>query len=522
MSAGAFTITTTARPEAFALRAPTLAPSDDQSNVSTVSKHRDGYIRADAVMTAFEQQMTAATDAVGTNTPHAERILKAGRLVSWGVGAVTFTGIAAAGFFQWDFGWFGSLLAGAAAAAPVIGIGRGVSNGVSAKVDSAHARTPLGGPKLDGVRALARGEDDPIGIAALAIAARQWTDIITQREIHGWEAGEILGELSLRTKNVSSTDFGRVTRWSEVRSVLADYAESSSTDDKQLDKLYEALTALRPDERHELAPIVLEKLFDDENPRAPGWSFTQSYELYEYLRTTAERDPADAPPDPRVVRAKRETEEADSKRKKRNRGKKDDEASTETAETILAIQKVTARPSADVEHSNTIASLDATLAAFEAELTMLKGKKQVTADLAAKAIAIATSPERTPVETVALGLRAKRFIGELDAKEIYGYDVRQQMQRLASTGAEIGPALGDQIRRIDAFFAVLKSFSPKRRIDSDEVDRIIACVDELLPCDRRVGAERALACYFDNAAPRAQMEYPDSQRLGSALRAHLR
>ncbi len=450
----------------------------------------DLYGHVDAAMGRLERAMTVATQKVGTYAPYYAQARSRGYNAIAGVAAVgaVVTGVALA----LGLGWAPSDAAGAAFTGAFFTglLAAGGWHVYSKRAEANGAARPPNAKELAGVREIAAEKVSILEQAALGEAADAWQHVLTNRKVFGFEAQQILSDLTARRASIPADDVDRARRWSRLRSAIAAYTDGYYVDHRMLLTIREAFQVLPTDEQQELAPTVLTKVFEREAPLKKGWQFHEGYKLYSQIYRVSQGLPADPPTE-------------------------------ESAEAIPS--EPTDEPSQAVARWTTIASLDATAAAFEAALQpCLQQQRSVTADDIAPALAIARASERTPVELVALSVRTKRFLQELDEKQLYGYAARQSLAELAKAGERIAPGLRDQIARIDRYRSTLDMQKPTS-LGSSAVSLILKAIDELLPCDRVVGAERAYARYFHkDGTPRFRADYADQQRLLNALLDEIR
>ena len=444
----------------------------------------DLYERVDAVMGSLDRAMTYATRKVGEYAPYYHQIRPMGYAAIGGlatIGAVV-AGVALRKATGWDWqdasgaglasGFFGGLLAS------------GLWYLYCNRAESENAERAPNAEELGVVRAVVAREVSAIEQAALGESAEVWQATLIRRKVFGYETQDILSGLTARRAALPPEEVARVRRWAGLRSAIAAYTDGSYVDHRMLVNIRAAFEALPADEQLQLAPTVLAKIFEREAPIKRGWQFHEAYKLYSELYRVSIGLPAKPPAE--------------------------EEAKADTEPTVESSQAVA--------HSNTIASLDDTAAAFEAALQRcLKQERSVLASDIAPAIAIARAPERTPVELVALGVRTRRFMQQLDEKQLYGYEARQLLAELAKASEHMAPGLREQIARIDRYRSALDLQAPTT-LGSSAVSLILEAIEELYPCDRAVGAERAFARYFnEDGTPRFKADYSDQQRLLNAL-----
>lgn len=463
----------------------------------------------------LDEASSHAIHKVGINTPAIAPVRARGIWGGLGTGLTVAAAGAAVAFSAFELTWVGMAFTGAISGLVSGTAGRGIWDVVCDRWQRRASETPPAPEDLKALRAVADISPEPVVAAALGRSAANWAGTLRTRQVRGFEAQEMLDEIRARGGKVSIADDERAQRFEALRTHILRYEASEQTSPDHLKGLNAALSALHDDEKLELAPIILERIFHEEAPIRNGWAFKDAYALHARVWQIARGEA-----DPMAFVGPMPDEVEETKPKSRSRAKA-------AAEPEVAAEVKVEPTFAIVEAQSAVATMDDAIRDFEAALLpTLSRPRSVTAESITSAMNIANGASATPVATVGIGARAKRFIEQLDQRQLYGHEARLQLQELVERGEQLGPGLRDQIARIDAYRAAV-DLSPPAKLNRAGVDNILGAIDKLLPCDQRPAAQRAYDRYFDNGVAitklgRDTVSYDDAQRFLMALRKYIK
>lgn len=477
---------------------------------------REEFLRIDRLDKQLDAAAATAIARVGKDIPLIQRTDSIGEYVAVGAagGAALLAGSVAVLGFGVEIAH--AVLTGMAAAVGG-GLGMGsVWSAICRRWQSKAATRSPSAAALQDLRKVVAVETTPVEAAVLRVAATNHLEKLREREVHGFEAQELYGELQTRGAKVTAEEAQRAQRFADVLSALAyhDHKRNYSP----FSVLNSAISELQTDEKVQLAPVLLERMFHEEAPIRADLDFEPAYALHARLW-----DIAHGLPDPEA-RAKK------SRKPEFFRDSDEEAYAQEKRPARAPTPKAPAPAAASTEllssQQSTLASLDETLKAFEAALSPnLQRQRSVTPASIAEALRIAENTAPTPVALAAIGARARRFLEELDARKLYGYEARQQLKKLAAQEANLSPALRDQIEGIAFYRSAVDRFPPNG-LTTDGIELIMRSINNLAACDRKPAAQRAYERFFEaNGVPRTSshtLRYDSSQSFLMRLRAHIR
>lgn len=460
---------------------------------------------------ALEVQMQSASERaisrVGSNSPFAAKVEAAGY---WTVAALSgVTGLGGGAIAALSFAADGgtAFMAGLFSAAGA-GLGFGIGWSVIAqRFKDAVALRPPSKNDLKALRAVDAVVTTPVEAAALHMAAKAAADSLRYRKVHGFEAQEIIASIAERGANVDSEATEQAVRFSKLRDALASYAKSDSA---PIHEMHNAIDGLTDDEKRQLAPLVLEKTFSGEVPTR-NIAFRQAYDLHMRLWDIAHDRPDLGNPYSLV---------------------KDRQCDWESFEydESYGKPKATRRPrakgdAAEPAQTSVLATLDTILADLEAALVPnLDGRRVVSARDVESTIRIAKDVPATPIARAAVGARVRRFLEQLEEKEIYGYEARQALAPIAALDGRLDAAARDQLERIAKYRDAVDTV-PAESLNNEHAKSIMAAIDNLVACDRAPAAQRAYDRYFTTeGVPHKSrgIEYNAAQTFLTTLRKHIK
>ena len=449
----------------------------------------DAYAHFDTALGSLDVTLERATNKIGDKSHDGFRFLTAFGLTAAVVGS---TAAVAIGIGDWGFTTF---VAGVIASAASHHTFHGVR-------ESKLAKAPIASDAVAKLRSIE--EDAPKGspeAIALADMSKEWIAKIERGKVHGIEARSVLDTLAVRKNGATPEAKAQSERWLAIRAAAKAVTAEASYYNNQYDEFKKVFVTLTLEERAAIAPVLIAQIFDGELPRTK-MPFAHAANTYALLRRAAEN--LDEAGKPLVADPVNEEEPTPA---------------------ATPVEEAPATPNLPVASVATnVATLEKLLGDFDALLNSVLDDSQgwfkknvlVSAEKVGRVFAMADDPARTSVERAFLGKRLERFLGELDAAQMYGYDVRTQIREVIASATSVDARVLESAVTLEAYFAATAA-GPKAKLDQQDVQRILRSIDALAPEQRQSAAKRALDRYFENEKIRGGTPYDAAIKLGTGL-----